>query len=340
MASIIPIFIPHEGCPHSCIFCNQNSISGSTSKRITPADVTAIIETWLDHYLSKQAHPVQVAFYGGSFTGLEHQRQQELLGAVAPFVDQGRVHQIRLSTRPDYIDQDKLDLLKKAKVDIVELGVQSLDNVVLRQSGRGHSKEDVYSAVGLLQKGSFQVGMQLMLGLPGQSFRSLRRTVEQTTLLQPDFVRIYPVLVVKGSGLEQAYQKGSYTPLSLGKAILQAAYMKKNFDRAGIRVIRMGLQPGESLENSLLAGPYHPSFGEMVLSRLMLKQTRALLQGQEDSCPTLVINSKDMSIFKGIRSANMYRLSALGLVDCFTLRTDDSQPRYHITRRGGEEAYW
>lgn len=335
MASIIPIFIPHEGCPHSCIFCNQNSISGSSIQRVTPVEVTETIATWLDRYLVKQAHPVQVAFYGGSFTGLEPQRQQELLDAVTPFMDQGRVHQVRLSTRPDYIDQDKLDLLKKFRVDIVELGVQSLDDTVLRYSGRGHSKEDVYTAVDSLKKGSFQVGMQLMLGLPGQTFRSLRQTVRQTILLQPDFVRIYPVLVVKGSGLEKAYQKGVYTPLSLGKAVLQAAYMKKNFDREGIRVIRMGLQPGDSLEHSLLAGPYHPSFGEMVLSRLMLKQTRALLQGQKDAYPALVINSKDMSIFKGIRSVNMYRLSELGMLDWFTLQTDDSQPRYQVTRRAG-----
>ena len=177
MASIIPIFIPHEGCPHSCVFCNQNSISGSSAQRVTPAEVTATIETWLDRFLSKQAYPVQVAFYGGSFTGLEYQRQQELLGAVTPFLDQGRVHHIRLSTRPDYIDQEKLALLKKYQVDIVELGVQSLDDTILRQAGRGHSKGDVYRAVDLLQKGSFQVGMQLMLGLPGQSFSSLRRTV-------------------------------------------------------------------------------------------------------------------------------------------------------------------
>lgn len=333
MASIIPIFIPHEGCPHSCIFCNQNSISGSSAKRVTPAEITETIETWLDRYLAKQAHPVQVAFYGGSFTGLEPLRQQELLGAVTPFMEQGRVQQIRLSTRPDYIDQDKLDLLNTFKVDIVELGVQSLDDTVLRYSGRGHSTQDVYKAVDLLQRGAFQVGMQLMLGLPGQTFRSLRRTVAQTILLQPDFVRIYPVLVVKGSGLEKAWQKSMYTPLSLGKAVLQAAYMKKNFDREGIRVIRMGLQPGDSLERSLLAGPYHPSFGEMVLSRLMLKQTRMLLQGQKKSCPTLIINSKDMSIFKGIRSANMYRLSDLGLLDCFVLRTDDSQARYQVTLR-------
>ncbi len=333
MASIIPIFIPHEGCPHSCVFCNQNSISGSSAQRVTPAEVTATIETWLDRFLSKQAYPVQVAFYGGSFTGLESQRQQELLGAVTPFLDQGRVHQIRLSTRPDYIDKEKLALLKQYQVGIVELGVQSLDDPILRQAGRGHSKGDVYRAVELLQKDSFQVGMQLMLGLPGQAFSSLRRTVAQTILLQPDFVRIYPVLVVVGSGLEKAYQKGIYTPLSLGKAVLQAAYMKKNFDREGIRVIRMGLQPGESLERSLLAGPYHPSFGEMVLSRLMLKQTRSLLQGQDESCPALVINSKDMSIFKGIRSTNMHRLSELGLLDCFSLRTDDSQARFQVTLR-------
>lgn len=330
MAFIIPVFIAHEGCPHSCSFCNQHAISGSATPQITPAEVTETIATWLGWVRPEQGQAVQVAFYGGSFTGLALPRQRELLGAVRPFVEQGRVQQIRLSTRPDYVDRERLDLLHDHGVSVVELGVQSLDDRVLRLAGRGHSCEDVVRAISLLRDGGLSVGMQLMLGLPGQSFRSLRKTVAGTIHLQPDCVRIYPVLVVEGSGLAAAYGADRYHPLSLDKAVLQAAYMKKSFDQARIRVIRMGLQAGATLERSLIAGPYHPAFGELVLSRLMLRQTRRLLQGQKADHTTLVINRRDLSIFRGIRSANMHRLAELGLLDSFSLVTDDRQQRYQI----------
>jgi len=235
---------------------------------------------------------------------------------------------IRLSTRPDYIDTDTVSFLLRHHVSIVELGVQSLDDRVLQQSLRGHRAKDVFRASRILRTAGMELGMQLMVGLPGQTFTSLRQTVRQVLELGPDFVRIYPVLVVTGSGLELQYRKGKYQPLSSGKAIVQTAWMKKKLGFAGIRVVRMGLQPGPELEKSLLAGPYHPAFGELVNSRIMLQQTRKLLAGLPVGQQVIVtISDRDQSVFRGIRSTNIHRLTSLGLSDRFSLQTDKKQAR-------------
>lgn len=310
------------------MFCNQHQISGVQGEPVNAADVADIIQTWLKRGRKKQASQVQVAFYGGSFTGLPFARQEELLGAVTPFVRCGRVQTIRLSTRPDYINADIVDFLLRHHVSIVELGVQSLDDRVLQWSLRGHRAKDVFRASQILQAAGIELGIQLMVGLPGQTFTSLRKTLSQVMEIAPDFVRIYPVLVVTGSGLEQQYRKGEYQPLSLAKAVAWAAWMKKKLGAAEIRVVRMGLQPGPELEQSLVAGPYHPAFGELVNSRIMLQQTRRLLSRlQPDQQVIISISDKDQSVFRGIRSANIHRLTSLGLSDRFILQTDPKQPR-------------
>ena len=332
MPLVIPVFIPHQGCPHCCIFCNQYRISGQgREEQITSSnDVVRLIEKWLNRS-STADKEVQVAFYGGSFTGIEPARQEELLDAVAPFIKRGDVRDIRLSTRPDYIDRKTVTFLKKKHVGIVELGVQSLDNDVLRASNRGHTAEHSVKAVRMLKEGEMKVGIQLMLGLPRQTRQSLMQTVKDVAGLQPDFVRIYPVLVLKGSMLADMYEQGGYTPLSLDVAVVLAAKMKEHFDGCGIKIIRMGLQSGPDLEKSLLAGPYHPAFGEMVGSRIMLKNTRKILQGiPEGEKIILGINDRDQSLFRGIRSSNIRRLSQLKLVDRFILRTDANLPRFMV----------
>ena len=335
MPLVIPIFIPHEGCPHCCIFCNQHSISGQSAESAAPVtggEVHGIITTWLARCKPENRGQVQVAFYGGSFSGLEAARQAELLGAVQPFLDQGQVQTIRLSTRPDYIDRERLDLLVRYRVGIIELGVQSCDDQVLRLAGRGHNRADIVAAAQLIKSRSLRLGMQLMLGLPGDCFQTLRQTVQEVIRLRPDFVRLYPVLVLRGSGLAQVCHREGYRPLSLGRAVVLAAYAKKRFDDQGIQVVRMGLQPTIELEQSLVAGPYHPSFGHLVNSRLMLQQTRralAMVPGTEKI--TLVIADRDLSIFRGLRSANMHRLQELGLLARFSLRTDPKQPRQTLT---------
>lgn len=332
MSLIIPIFISHQGCPHTCIFCNQHRISGQGKEvPVTPSDVKATVSLWLDRDSGRTGDEVQVAFYGGSFTGLPLSRQQELLEAVAPFIENGQVKSIRLSTRPDYIDSKTVEFLRNHGVSTVELGVQSLDDRVLEASFRGHKAEHTTKAVGLLRKGGMKIGLQLMLGMPEQSTRSMMQTVKEAAILKPDFVRIYPMLVLEESRLFEQYSKGEYKPLTLDKAVVQVAWMKKYFDARSIKVIRMGLQAGPELEQSLVAGPYHPAFGELVSARIMLQRTRKALQGVETNCQkVLSISDRDMSIFRGLNSSNIKRLNELGLTDRFRLVTDRSQQRFTL----------
>lgn len=330
-ALVIPVFIPHEGCPHRCLFCNQHGISGQDGTPVTGAEVETTIRTWLARTRPENRDRVQVAFYGGSFTALPAERQIELLAAVQPFVREGSVEAIRLSTRPDAIDPGRLDLLVRHRVSIVELGAQSCDDQVLRRSQRGHSAADIVSAVGQIKERGLRLGIQLLPGLPGENFGSLRRTTAEIIRLRPNFVRLYPALVLRGSGLERLYHRGGYRPLSLGRAIVYTAFMKKRFDDQGIGVVRMGLQPSDELARSLVAGPYHPAFGELVQARMMLQRTRQALAGVDPSAPvTLVIAARDQSVFRGMRSANLHRLRELGLQDRFSLRVDPAQPRQTV----------
>ena len=329
---VIPLFIPHEGCPHRCVFCNQQLISGQEGPPLGAQEVGTTIRTWLEQARPEPHRQVQVAFYGGSFTGLAEARQRELLAAVQPFRQQGLVQEIRLSTRPDYIDPPRLELLRHFGVSTIELGVQSCDDHLLRRAGRGHSTADTLHACGLIKEAGFILGIQLLLGLPGETFATLRHTLATVTRLRPQFVRLYPLLVLRGSGLEQMYHQGAYRPLSLGRAVVQAAYLKKRFDDAGIRVVRMGLQPGAELEQSLVAGPYHPAFGEMVQSRLMLRRTRQVLAAlPAHQAVTLVINPRDQSVFRGLHSRNIIRLQQLGLMERISLHTDPNQPRQTVS---------
>ncbi|MCW5203932.1 radical SAM protein, partial [Desulfobulbus sp. US4] len=298
--------------------------SGFTEKSVTAEDVRVTVQTWLDRDGPAQRR-VQVAFYGGSFTGLPLMRQKELLGAVAPFLEQGRVQSLRLSTRPDYIDQERVDLLGRYQVSTVELGVQSMNDRVLALAKRGHCAADVDRAVPVLRQAGMEIGIQLLLGLPGDTRTTLRQTVERVIALQPDFIRIYPLLVVQHSELAEQYKRGEYTPFTLDKGVVLAAWMKQRFDQAGIRVVRMGLQAGPELESSLLAGPWHPAFGELVASRLMLRRMRKLLaQVSSEGMVQVHINERDQSVFRGMKSANVKRLQQLGLWQRIVLSTDSS----------------
>ncbi|MCI5191857.1 MAG: radical SAM protein [Candidatus Electrothrix sp. AU1_5] len=324
---VIPVFIPHEGCPHCCVFCNQRRISGYREKPVTAQTVQKTVETWLDRKGPVQ-RKVQVAFYGGSFTGLPQERQRELLEILAPFLEQERVQELRLSTRPDYIDQERVALLQRYQVSTVELGVQSMKDQVLALAKRGHTAADVVQAILVLRQAGMEIGIQLMLGLQGDTQATLRQTVEQVIALQPDFVRIYPLLVVQQSELAEQYKRGKYVPLSLEKAVVLAAWMKERFEQAGIRVVRMGLQAGPELEASLLAGPWHPAFGELVASRLMLQQTRRLFaQIPVQESVQLCINERDQSVFRGMKLANVKRLQQLDLWQRITLSTNSAVPR-------------
>ena len=258
---IIPIFIPQHGCPHQCVFCNQPRITGK-EKLPDTTEVASIIDAYLNTW--KGSGKKEIAFYGGSFTGIDKDVQEDFLIAAHRFVITGSIDSIRISTRPDYITEQGLALLKKYKVETVELGAQSMVDEVLRLSGRGHTAEDTAASVSLLKKYGFKVGLQFMPGLPGDTRDTILYTGAKIIELQPDFVRIYPTIVVKDTPLEKMYLAGSYTPWSLGEMIDIGKELVSLFIDRKIPIIRFGLQSNESMEQGIVAGPYHPSFRELV----------------------------------------------------------------------------
>jgi histone acetyltransferase (RNA polymerase elongator complex component) len=272
--AIIPIFVPHAGCPHQCVFCNQRTISGQ--KEVTVEEVRRQINRYLGWLKPGQKH--EAAFYGGSFTGLPLKLQSELFGPVDELRAQGVITKVRLSTRPDYIDLPRLNFLKQHGVYLIELGVQSLDEEVLLAAERGHTVAQVYEAVSLIRQEGFQIGLQLMVGMPRQTMASVQSTVLEVCRLKPDLVRIYPLLVIKDTPLAQAYKQGTFVPLSLEEAVDQAAYVYSCLTEAGIKVIRIGLQPDEELVRNILDGPFHPAMGELVKGRAWRNQLEAVLK--------------------------------------------------------------
>jgi histone acetyltransferase (RNA polymerase elongator complex component) len=328
---IIPIFITHQGCPHQCLFCNQRTITGAPEGTVGPRQVRETILTQLAWPRRHPAAPVQVAFYGGSFTGLPRTLQRELLAAAHPFLVSGRVQELRLSTRPDYVTPEIAGFLREHGVGIVELGAQSLDDGVLEASGRGHTAAQVGTAAAFLKEAGIQVGLQLMLGLPGDTTVAALASARRAAALNPDLVRLYPCLVISGSPLAELYRQGGYQPLTLPGAVSLAVRLWFIFRTQGIAVVRMGLQPSPSLEKSVLAGPYHPAFGELVLSRLLFKEVRALLSARPSRQPhRLSLARADESIYRGRGNANLKRLAALGLLAGVETVFSASQPRQTV----------
>lgn len=326
---IIPFFISHQGCPHQCVFCNQKHISGEGG--VTPLsaqDISNGIDKAL-YTMNKNGRPVQVAFYGGSFTGLPFDRQKELLEAVKGYLKTGAVSTIRISTRPDYINKNIVELLKAEGVGIVELGIQSMEQRVLDICERGHTVQESVDALCLLKKEGVAAGAQLMVGLPGETSSGMFAGAKKLISLQPDLVRIYPVVVVRASGLERMYQEGSFRPITLNKAIALVARLKALFDQTGIPVIRMGLQHTESLHENLIAGPYHPAFGELVLSRMFFNKTRKKLAEMKspNHVEKIFIAASDESIFRGQSNINIKRLEALRLLSDTEIVFDPDQER-------------
>ena len=236
---------------------------------------------------------------------------------MKPFIQKGQVDSIRISTRPDYIDSDTPFFLSENSVKTVELGVQSMDPDVLQTSQRGHSVEQIEKAICYLRETSdILIGAQLMVGLPGETPKKLISGVKHLARLQPDFVRIYPALVVERSGLAQLFKQDKYKPLSLNKAIVLTAKMKSVFDQCSIPVIRMGLQPSGSLEDNVVAGPFHPAFGELVKSRLLYKKVQAILNRTKNMKQRKIIcAAADQSIVRGQKNINIKELSSRGLLE-------------------------
>jgi len=313
---IVPLFIPHLGCPHRCIFCNQRVITGASERKweALRSGLGEEIERWLAR--KKTGKAAQAAFYGGSFTALPLQVQIDMLRQVQPFLRDGRLQSIRLSTRPDAVNETNCSLLRENGVKTVELGVQSMNDAVLAASGRGHTSSQVEVAFKLLRKFDFSVGGQLMLGLPADTVGKALTSAEALAALGPDFVRIYPTVVVRGSALADLYREGHFRPLSLSRAVVLTSLVKEVFDRSGIAVIRMGLQQTETLTTEILAGPHHAAFGELVLARQYFKRLRKLLAArQRGVAHRLSVAVRDQSILRGQGNANWRQLERLGHLD-------------------------
>lgn len=261
----IPIFIPERACPFRCIYCNQYTITGK-QEPIEKEEIDKTIRLYLSTLPTDALK--RVAFFGGTFTGMGIDEQNHYLEAVAPYLRSGEVAEIQLSTRPDYITPEILENLKRHGVGIIELGAQSLDDDVLRHSGRGHTAECVERAARLIRDSGFKLGLQMMVGLPHDTKDRTIRTAQKIISLGADCTRIYPTLVVRDTPLEQLYLKGEYVPLILEEAIDWTLAALDLFEANGVKVLRVGLHPSEGLRNGdqLVAGPFHISFKELVLT--------------------------------------------------------------------------
>ena len=295
---IIPIFIPHAGCQHRCVFCNQSSITGIDSKTLK-IRVSDHVQRFLK-YKGQRRNIVQIAFFGGNFLGIKADEMRRLLAEAAEWVRAGRADSIRFSTRPDTIDGYRLNMIKEFPVATVELGVQSMDDRVLSATRRGHTASDTEKAVQCLKELNYEIGLQLMVGLPGDTPERLRATARRVVRLKPDFIRIYPTVVLADSPLAKWYKNGRYTPLSLVEAVVEVKDIYRIFKHENIRVVRMGLQATEDLEkdSTILAGPYHAAFGHLVYSAIFLDMAIAALKSDKANRGTAAFHVHPHSISK------------------------------------------
>lgn len=297
---IIPVFIPHIGCPNDCIFCNQRKITGK-EKIVEIEDIENDIISSLETI--SPSDEIEIAFFGGSFTAIDRKLQSQYLELANKYMDyDSRIKYIRISTRPDAIDEETLDFLKRKKVDIIELGVQSLDESVLKKANRGHDAQCVYEASRLIKKYKFRLGLQMMIGLPGDNEEKNIFTAMEFLKIDPDFVRLYPVLVITNTELENLYKKGSYIPISIGNAAGISAKLFVLFSRNNINVIRIGLQASDNInmDSDVIAGPFHPSFGEIVFSEIFRRYIEDVFMRKYSVSKTISIQSSNQDISKVI----------------------------------------
>lgn len=306
-AFILPVFVPHWGCPHACVFCNQRRISGA-AKPATAEDVNNAIQE-AAAFLPKGGKR-QLAFYGGSFTAIPVPEQEELLGAAKEALDRGEIDAVRLSTRPDAIDETVLSRLKAYGVETIELGAQSMDDKVLRLTERGHTAADVERASKLIKAAGFKLILQMMTGLPGATDEMDIETARRLIALKPDGVRVYPTVIVRDTALFDLWQAGEYREHTVEDAVRVCAKIVPLFDTVGIPIIRLGLNPTEELSGgAAVGGAYHPALGELVKSRILLEKARVLLQGVEPgSRVTLKVGRGKTSQMAGQHRGNIRRL--------------------------------
>ena len=295
----ISIFVPHLGCPQQCSFCNQKTITGK-EKQPTPEDVKSAVET----ALKRKGFEYEIAFFGGSFTAIDRDYMQSLLEAAYEYVKDGRVKGIRISTRPDFIDDEILATLNEYGVTSIELGAQSMDDEVLKANMRGHTAADVENASKLIKKYGFELGLQMMTGLYKDTDEKAIQTAKKLSALQPETVRIYPTVVLKNTYLAELFEKEEYKPQTVDDAAKLCTQLIPLFENAGIKIIRLGLHASDEIKKNMVAGAYHESFGEIVQSRIMLNKILKYPPGNYE----VYVNPKSVSKLKGNQKRNIYFL--------------------------------
>ena len=320
--SNIAIFVPHIGCPNMCSFCNQRHITG-IHRAPRPQDVINAVNTAVSS-CGYNSSSTEIAFFGGSFTAINRNYMIDLLQAAYQFVKDGTVSGIRISTRPDAIDDEILLLLKRYGITSIELGAQSLNDNVLKLNNRGHSSQDVINASNLIKKHGFSLGLQMMTGLYGDCDDFAIKTAEEIIKLKPDTVRIYPTIVLKNTDLAALYIDNKYKPQTLENAVELCARLLKMFEGENIKVIRLGLHSIE--ENSYISGPWHPAFSELCYSKIYFNVAKKLLN--EKGNYTLYVNQSAISKMIGQRKGNINELKKLGF-DC-VVKADKTCKDYEI----------
>lgn len=321
--SIIPVFVPHLGCPNDCVFCNQRRISGSVAPA-TAEDVVSAIENALR--LTPPGTRRQLAFYGGSFTAIPVAEQESLLGAAVPYLERGDIASLRLSTRPDAIDGAVLRRLRSYGVETIELGAQSMSERVLALSGRGHTAADVEDAARAVKGAGFRLILQMMTGLPGADDESDVESARRIAALGPDGVRVYPTVIVRDTALCDLWRAGRYKEHTVEDAVRVCARILPVFEQAGIPVIRLGLNPTEDLSGGdAVGGAYHPALGELVKSRIMRDRAEKILSGaKRGEQAVLRVNPRLISQLVGQHGANRaYLVERFGLSGLRIVRDPD-----------------
>jgi len=320
---VVPIFVSNVGCPGRCIFCDQRQFSDPVS----PGDVPGIAKDFIASCDRADQRRRLIAFYGGTFTGIEETLLEKYLDAASTLLNQGVIHGVKASTRPDMVSVEILGRLKKAGFVELELGAQSMDDKVLSASKRGHLAEHTIEASHLIKNAGMKLGIQIMPGLPGEDRQSFMKTVEDVERLNPDRSRIYPTVVMAGTGLEKLYEKGDYLPLDLDEAISRSLYAYIRFIKSGSTVLRMGLPPSSRLK--IVAGPYHESFGFLVKARAFRIMAEKLMHemGVGDE---LVVHPRDIPELVGYKRQNIEALR-------FSYSFDEQLPRGYIQAKGASE---
>ena len=323
---IIPLFVPQEGCPHKCVFCNQDRITGS-KESVTAKTVYDTVEEYLQTINNKDA-TIEISFFGGTFTGIREEKQRELLSVAKEYKDKGLIDKIRMSTRPDYINDYILSYLQEYSVDIIELGVQSLVGDVLIGAGRGHTIKQVEDASKLIKEYGFTLGHQIMPGLPRDNFEKDIETVKRSISMKPDICRIYPSLVIKDTPMSVMYNRGEYIPYTLDEAVSICKKLYKMYLEAGVQVIRIGLQPTDTITEGkdIVDGPFHPAFRELVEGSFISDRIREVFK--ESKKGIIYLNSRDLSKLYANKKKYFKELLSDGFV--IDVQRDDALERGQI----------